>query len=83
MISHINVGSGHEISIKNLAKIISKVVGFKGDIKFDITKPDGTPRKLMDSNRLKNLNWDATISLEEGLEDAYSDFQSNINTLRM
>ena len=78
MQSHINVGSGEDITIKELAQIIAKVVGYGGAIEFDPTKPDGTPRKLMDSTRLNNLGWQASVSLEEGLRLAYNDFlQSN------
>jgi GDP-L-fucose synthase len=66
-----NVGSGVEISIADLAKLVGKVVGYKGEIKFDATKPDGTPRKLMDVSKLKNLGWTSKISLEEGLAEVY------------
>lgn len=74
MLSHINVGVGHDLTIAELAETISKVVGFNGQIEFDTSKPDGTPRKLMDSTRLNNLGWHATIGLEEGLTLAYRDF---------
>ncbi len=74
MQSHINVGSGKDITIKELAQTIAKVIGYQGTITFDPTKPDGTPRKLMDSTRLNNLGWQASIPLEQGLHLAYSDF---------
>ena len=74
MLSHINVGSGSDITIRDLAAKISKVVGYKGDIKFDSTKPDGTPRKLMDISRLNNLGWTANTELEEGLKKTYKAF---------
>lgn len=69
----INVGSGDEVSILDLAKTIQKVVDFKGELVFDSSKPDGTPRKLLDSSRLKSLGWNAKIHLEEGLTLAYKD----------
>lgn len=77
MLSHINVGVGHDLTIAELAKTIGKVVGYEGKIEFDKTKPDGTPRKLMDSTRLNNLGWQATINLEDGLTFAYQDFLKN------
>lgn len=77
MLSHINVGCGCDITIRELAGIIARVTGYKGEISFDASKPDGTPRKLMDSSRLKTLGWQATIQLEEGLEKAYEDFLKN------
>ena len=77
MQSHINVGSGEDITIKELALTIAKVIGYEGAIEFDPTKPDGMPRKLMDSTRLNNLGWQATTSLEEGLMLAYNDFLKN------
>jgi len=77
MQSHINIGSGEDITIKELALTIAKVIGYEGAIEFDPTKPDGTPRKLMDSTCLNNLGWQATTSLEEGLMLAYNDFLKN------
>ena len=77
MLSHINVGIGHDLTIAELAKTISNVVGFKGQTEFDSTKPDGSPRKLMDSSRLNNLGWQAKINMEEGLTLAYQDFLKN------
>ncbi len=74
MLSHINVGSGSDITIRELAAKISKVVGYKGNIKFDSSKPDGTPRKLMDISRLNNLGWTANTKLEEGLKKTYKAF---------
>lgn len=69
---HINVGSGVDIQIADLAQMICEVVGFKGALSFDNTKPDGTPRKLMDSKHLKNLGWSPTISLRDGLATTYA-----------
>ena len=63
----INVGSGHEVSIKELAIKISKVVGFSGEIIWDSNKPDGTPRKVLDSSKIANLGWKPLISLDQGI----------------
>ncbi len=82
MLSHINVGTGLDCSIKELAETMAKVVGFKGDIIFDSSKPDGTPRKLMDVSRLKALGWKSSISLEEGLKATYQWFLENEDTIR-
>lgn len=79
MCSHLNVGTGKEISIKELAYLIAEVTGFAGEIKFDTSKPDGTPLKLMRPNRLEILGWRAKTNLREGLEVAYSDFQARWN----
>jgi len=70
----INVGSGSEITIKELAAIVAKTVGFEGTIQWDTSRPNGTPRKLMDSSRLFNLGWSPTINLERGIALAYQDF---------
>lgn len=77
MLSHINVGFGAEITIKTLAETIAATVGYTGNIKFDPTKPDGTPKKLMDSQRINILGWTPKVSLEKGLLLAYSDFMNN------
>lgn len=77
MLSHINVGCGQDITIGELAETIARVIGYSGDIAFDTTKPDGTPRKLMDSTRLNALGWQAQVDLETGLEKAYQDFLKN------
>ncbi len=74
MQSHINVGFGSDLTIKELAEMIGSVVGYKGQINFDTTKPDGPPKKLMSSDRLKNMGWEPKISLEDGLRVAYEDF---------
>jgi GDP-L-fucose synthase len=67
----INVGSGEEVSIADLARLVAKTVGFEGALEFDTDKPDGTPRKLMDSSRLFALGWHPGIGLEEGLATTY------------
>lgn len=77
MLSHINVGTGSDITIRELAEAVGKAVGYQGDITFDVTKPDGTPRKLMDSTRLNTLGWQARVGLEDGLANAYTDFLNN------
>ena len=74
MQSHINVGSGSDVTIAELAQAIAQTVGYTGQIEFDATKPDGTPRKWMDSKRLNDLGWQALVSLLEGLKLAYQDF---------
>ncbi len=74
----VNIGTGDEVTIKELATIVKGVTGFEGDIKFDATKPDGTPRKLMDSSRLHNMGWKHKTSLKEGLARAYGFFQEEI-----
>jgi len=71
MLSHINVGSGVDCSIRELAETLARVTEFRGRLRFDASKPDGTPRKLMDVSRLKALGWRASIGLEDGLRDAY------------
>jgi len=77
MLSHINVGCGEDISILELAHLVAKVVGFRGDIVTDPSKADGTPRKLMDVSRLSKMGWSATIGLEEGIRRTYSWFLNN------
>jgi GDP-L-fucose synthase len=69
--THVNIGTGHEISIAGLAEIVAKITGFNGEIRFDTSKPDGTPRKLMDSSLLEKLGFRYTISLEEGIQEVY------------
>ena len=84
MLSHINVGTGTDVTIRELAETVQDVVEFKGELLFDPTKPDGTPRKLMDVTLLSNLGWKASVSLKSGLERSYADFlleQSGENRL--
>lgn len=76
-ISQINIGTGEDLEIGELVRIIAEVVGFKGEIRYDTTKPDGTPRKLMDISRLHSLGWHHKTSLKEGIEKAYRWFQEN------
>jgi len=77
MLSHINVGTGVDCSIRELAETVKRVIGFEGELKFDATKPDGAPRKLLDVSRLKNMGWEYSISLEEGLTSTYQWFLEN------
>ena len=77
MQSHINVGYGSDVTIAELATAVAKATGYQGNITFDTSKPDGTPRKWMDSGRLNRLGWHAQIGLEQGLELAYVDYQKN------
>ena len=73
----VNVGTGVDLSIKELAELIKDIVGYKGNIAFDTSKPDGTPRKLMDVTKLHNLGWKHTVELREGIQLAYQDFVEN------
>jgi GDP-L-fucose synthase len=82
MLSHINVGFGSDVTIRQLAQTISEVVGYQGGIGFDVTKPDGTARKLMDSGRLNSLGWKAKVNLRDGLTQAYQDYLVNSEALR-
>ena len=77
MLGHINVGCGYDLTIREVAETISKTVGYQGEITFDTSKPDGTPRKLMDSSRLNALGWHAQTGLNAGLQTAYQDFLAN------
>lgn len=77
MLSHINVGSGIDCTIKELTEMVAKVVGYQGKIEWDTSKPDGTPRKLMDISRLESLGWKHSTTLEDGLTSAYLWFASN------
>jgi len=76
-ISHINIGTGQELTINELAEKISNIIGYKGKIVYDSTKPDGTPRKLMDVSRIHSLGWKHKTTLEEGIRKAYEYFKNN------
>jgi GDP-L-fucose synthase len=78
MLSHINIGTGEDLSIRDLAKIIGDVVGYQGRIAFNTTKPDGTPRKLMNVGRMKSLGWQPQVGLRDGLALAYADFLASM-----
>jgi GDP-L-fucose synthase len=70
----VNIGTGDDISIKDLAELVKEIIGYEGEINFDTSKPDGTPRKLMDVSKLHQQGWKHTIELEEGIKLAYHDF---------
>ena len=76
MLSHINVGTGTEVTIRELDETVNEVVGFRGEIIFDSTKPDGTPRKLMEVSLLAKFGWTASMPLKSGLVRSYADFRS-------
>lgn len=78
----VNVGTGEEISIKELALTIKAVVGYTGELVFDTSKPDGTPRKLLDVSRLRELGWEAQTSLKAGIEQTYAWFLDNVESIR-
>ncbi|MFT6476331.1 MAG: GDP-L-fucose synthase [Zhongshania aliphaticivorans] len=82
MLSHINVGTGIDCTISELAHTLAKVIGYGGRIVFDTSKPDGAPRKLMDVSRLSRMGWRASVSLEDGLTDTYQWFLNNIYQIR-
>lgn len=82
MLSHINVGTGSDISILELAQMVAKVTGFEGKVLTDPSKPDGTPRKLMDVSRLAKMGWRAQIELRDGIEDTYQWYLRNSATMR-
>jgi GDP-L-fucose synthase len=76
----VNIGVGHDISIKDLAELVKEIVGYEGELRFDTSKPTGTPRKLMDVSRLNSLGFEAKIGLKEGIESVYAEFQQNEST---
>jgi GDP-L-fucose synthase len=82
MLSHINVGTGVDCTIRELVETVAKVVGFEGNIKFDASKPDGAPRKLMNVDRLASLGWQYSYELDAGLADAYDWFLANQDKFR-
>lgn len=82
MLSHINVGTGVDCTIREMAETMAQVVGFEGDVVFDSTKPDGTPRKLMDVSRLSDLGWRYQVDLEDGLSKTYQWFLANQDNFR-
>jgi GDP-L-fucose synthase len=82
MLSHVNIGTGKDCTIRELAETIAKVTGFNGEIRFDPTKPDGAPRKLLDVSRLTSLGWRATISLEDGIRQTYQWFLEHQDAIR-
>jgi nucleoside-diphosphate-sugar epimerase len=82
MLSHINVGTGTDVAIRELAGMVAEVTGFRGEIRTDPSKPDGTPRKLMDVSRLAAMGWEAKIPLQRGIEETYAWFLDHVLELR-
>ncbi len=78
----VNIGTGKEVSIKELAETVKRVVGFEGELLFDTTKPDGTPRKLLNVNKLSSLGWNYSTELEDGIRETYKDFLANYENMR-
>ncbi len=77
----VNIGSGDEISILNLARLIQSIVDFEGEIRTDLSKPDGTPKKLLDSTKINNLGWKPKISLRDGIEEVYKSLPWDRNSI--
>lgn len=73
----LNIGFGDDVSIKELTELVAEIVGYEGAIGWDTTKPDGTPRKLLDSSRLRSLGWKPSISLHEGIKSTYQWYVTN------
>lgn len=82
MLSHINVGTGKDLTIAELAELIGKVVGYKGEIRYDHNKPDGTPRKLLDTSKINKMGWEPKTNLENGLHSTYQWFLKRLDALR-
>lgn len=80
--SQVNVGTGTDVSIKELAELVAKAVGYQGDIEWDASKPDGTPRKLLDVSRLTAAGWSASIGLEEGIDSTVAWYRNNLGLIR-
>ena len=78
----VNVGCGEDVSIRELAEMVAETVGFEGEITHDLSKPDGTPRKLMSADRLRELGWSPSIELRDGLADAYNWFLQHEEQIR-
>jgi len=78
MLSHINVGTGKDVTIREMAETMKEVVGYKGELVFDVTKPDGAPRKLINVTRLKDMGWEYSVDLEDGLKESYKWFLKGV-----
>ena len=76
--THINIGTGKEISIRELADLIANIVGFRGKLMYDSSKPDGSPQKLLDVSRLREFGWQPKISFQEGISKTYTDYLKNV-----
>ena len=77
-LEHVNIGTGEEITIKDLALLIKEIIGFKGNLKFDRSKPDGTPRKLLDSGKLQRMGWKCKVELGDGIKKAYESYKNSL-----
>ena len=82
MYSPINIGTGVDVTIRELAETIKRVVGYEGELKFDASKPNGTPRKLLDVSKINSLGWRANISLTDGLQSTYEWFLEHQESVR-
>ena len=82
MLSHLNVGTGADCSIKELTETVAEIIGFQGNIVWDDSKPDGAPRKLMDSARISGLGWRPKFGLKDGLENTYRWYLNNLTRVR-
>ena len=76
----LNVGSGNEITIKKLANLIKEIIGFEGELKFDTSKPDGNPRKLLDSSKINKMGWSSRTNLEDGIVKTYDWYKKEFNS---
>jgi GDP-L-fucose synthase len=76
----VNIGTGKDITIKDLALMIRDIIGFRGEVVWDSTKPDGTPKKLLDISRIKNLGWEPKTSLEEGIRKTYTWYLNSVSS---
>ena len=78
----VNIGVGEDIKIKDLARLVKEIVGFEGEIRHDLSKPDGTPRKLLDVSKIKALGWEPGVSLEEGIKRTYEWYVKQIDEIK-
>jgi len=78
----VNIGTGEDITIAEFARVVAEIVGYSGDIAFDSSRPDGTPRKLLDVSRLEKLGWRAKTSLHDGLRQAYEAYRADVRSLK-
>jgi GDP-L-fucose synthase len=78
----VNIGAGKDLTIRELAEVVAKVVGYGGNLVFDRSKPDGTPRKLLDVSKLERLGWTSRIALRQGIESAYQHFLDGVRSVR-
>ena len=79
MLTHLNVGTGEDLTIKELAFKVAKILNYDGQILWDKEKPDGTPKKQLDISRMKSLGWEAKINIDDGIKSAIQDYESKLN----